>query len=99
MPRTVFYLRIITPHTLFYLQIIPLLKDYDDQAERETSLEKIGDKREDEGSSLSGGGSKIGSCESLDDAEALVRKDSAAVDSAEINPELTEVEVREDSCQ
>lgn len=50
--------------------------------EKETSLEKIGQY------------SAASSCESLDDAEALVPKNEDEDTDSKINPELTEVEVR-----
>jgi len=57
--------------------MIPLLEDFDsNQPDRETSMEKL------EHYSAS-------SCESLDDAEALVPKS----ESESKNPELTEVDV------
>lgn len=60
--------------------MIPLLTDYDDSMEKETSLEKLGRY------------SAASSCESLDDAEALVPKTEEGSE-CKSNPELTEVEV------
>ena len=72
----------VDTYVYFFLQLIPLLNDYDESMEKDTSLEKIGQY------------SAASSCESLDDAEALVPKNEDEDTDSKINPELTEVEVR-----